>query len=54
MNETTPRDIPQRSRERAGRPPTPRWVKVLGGISLVLLLLFVLLHLSGHGFGDHH
>jgi hypothetical protein len=27
----------------------PRWVKVFGIIAMVLLLLFVVLHLSGHG-----
>ena len=32
---------------------TPRWVRVFGVIALLLLLLFVVLHLTGHGFGDH-
>ena len=27
----------------------PRWVKVFGIIAIVLVLLFVVLHLSGHG-----
>jgi hypothetical protein len=31
----------------------PRWVKVFGIIAIVLVLLFVVLHLSGHGFGGH-
>jgi hypothetical protein len=32
---------------------TPRWVKVFGLITLVLLLLFVVVHLAGGGFGAH-
>jgi hypothetical protein len=33
---------------------TPRWVKVFGGIALVLILLFVILILSGrHGPSRH-
>ena len=32
---------------------TPRWVKVFGLIALVLFLLFVILHLTGHGLGGH-
>ena len=36
------------------RPPaTPRWVKVFGIIVIVLVLLFVILHLTGRGFGGH-
>jgi hypothetical protein len=31
----------------------PRWVKVFGIIVIVLVLLFVVLHVSGHGFGGH-
>jgi len=31
----------------------PRWVKVFGIVAIVLVLLFVILHLSGHGFGGH-
>jgi hypothetical protein len=27
----------------------PRWVKVFGFIAVVVVLLFVVLHLSGHG-----
>jgi hypothetical protein len=53
MNETTSRDPPERSRERASRPATPLWVKLFGAIGLIVLLLFVLLHVSGHGFGGH-
>jgi hypothetical protein len=32
---------------------TPRWVKVFGIIAVVLLLLFVILHLTGGGLGGH-
>jgi ABC-type Fe3+ transport system permease subunit len=32
---------------------TPRWVKVFGAITIIALLLFVILHLTGHGFGGH-
>ena len=31
----------------------PRWVKVFGIIGIVMVLLVVLLHLTGHGFGSH-
>lgn len=29
-------------------PPTPRWVKVLGVVLLVLLVGFIVLHLTGN------
>ncbi len=32
---------------------TPRWVKVFGAVMVALVLLFVALHLTGHGFGSH-
>ena len=34
-------------------PNVPRWVKVFGIIFIVLVLLFVILHLMGLGFGGH-
>jgi hypothetical protein len=34
-------------------PPTPRWVKVFGGIAVVVLVVFVILHLVGGGPGRH-
>jgi hypothetical protein len=40
------------SREHGPVASTPRWVKVFGTISLILMLLFVLLHLPG-GLGQH-
>ena len=32
---------------------TPRWVYAFGIIALILVLAFVVLHLTGHGLGDH-
>lgn len=32
-------------------PSAPRWVKLFGIVALVLVLLFVILHLTGNGFG---
>ena len=32
---------------------TPRWAYVFGGAALVLVLLFVGLHLTGHALGNH-
>jgi len=34
-------------------PGTPRWVKVLGLISLALVVVFVAVHLAGGGFRHH-
>lgn len=31
--------------------PTPRWVRLFGLATLVLVVLFALLHLSGRGLG---
>ena len=43
--------------DRASPPSTPRWVKVFGIIAIVLVLLFVILHLTGNspfgGLGGH-
>ncbi|PYQ53808.1 MAG: hypothetical protein DMF78_08045 [Acidobacteria bacterium] len=32
---------------------TPRWVKVFAIVAVVLGLLFVIVHLAGHGLGNH-
>ena len=32
---------------------TPRWVKVFGIVAIVLVLLFVILHLTGGGVRRH-
>ena len=39
--------------DRGSTTGTPRWVKVFGIIFIVLVLLFVILELTGHGFGGH-
>ena len=39
--------------DRGSPPPTPFWVKALGIIAIVLVLLFVIMHLTGHGLGGH-
>ena len=41
------------SRALSLRTGAPRWVRVFGIIAVVLALLFVVLHLTGHGFGSH-
>ncbi|MEW9671587.1 hypothetical protein ABLT31_22395 [Ammoniphilus sp. 3BR4] len=38
--------------DRKSPPPTPRWVKVFGGIIIALFLLFVIMKLTGIG-GNH-
>lgn len=32
---------------------TPRWVLVFGGILIALVLIFLIVHLAGGGFGGH-
>jgi len=39
--------------ERTAPHTTPRWVKVFVIILIVLALLFVILHLTGHGMHGH-
>ena len=34
-------------------PGMPRWVKILTGIFIVLVILFIILHLMGFGLGGH-
>lgn len=34
-------------------PPAPRWVKVLGLIAIVIVVVFALLHIAGRGLGGH-
>ena len=38
---------------RRSTPGTPRWVKVFGIIIVGLVLLFAVLHLTGHGPMNH-
>ena len=40
-------------RDRGAIRGTPRWVKVFGIIVIGLILLFAVLHLSGHSPMDH-
>jgi len=40
--------------DREAPPRTPRWVKVFGIIAIILVLLFVILHLTGNGFSGLH
>ena len=51
-----PNSDPGSSRLRPDRqspPRTPRWVKVSAIVVVVLVVAFVILHLSGGGFGHH-
>jgi hypothetical protein len=32
---------------------TPRWVKVFGMVALFAVVLFVIMHFAGMGFGQH-
>ncbi len=51
--EETPKvDLPSSPDAGVGS-STPRWVKVVGIIVIVLVLLFVITHLAGGGFGAH-
>lgn len=34
-------------------PGMPRWVKVFGIVGLALVLIFAVLHLTGHAVGGH-
>jgi hypothetical protein len=38
---------------RRSTPGTPRWVKVFGIIAIILVLLLVTLHLTGHSPMNH-
>jgi hypothetical protein len=39
--------------DRGSPPGTPRWVKVFDIIAILLVLLFVILHLTGNNLGSH-
>lgn len=41
------------SPDRESPPPKPLWVKVFGIVGVILVLLFIVLHLTGNGFGGH-
>lgn len=44
---------PEVSGAKETGPATPRWVKIFALIALALLVLFVVVHLSGGGMGNH-
>jgi len=35
-------------------PKMPRWVKISGLAGLIFLIAFIVYHLTGHGFQQHH
>ena len=37
--------------ERKVAPATPRWVRIFRALGIFLVVLLVVLHLTGHGFG---
>ncbi|WP_406726280.1 hypothetical protein WJ438_18775 [Streptomyces sp. GD-15H] len=41
------------SRDPADEPGMPLWVKVSGGVVVVLVVLFLAVHLAGGGMGGH-
>ena len=49
----TPDDGARARSNREAITGTPRWVKVFVIVFIALALLFVILHLTGNGFGDH-
>ncbi|MCC6457975.1 MAG: hypothetical protein IT328_23675 [Caldilineaceae bacterium] len=48
-----PNDNDDVALDRTGVPSTPRWVYFFGIIALVVIVLFVILHLTGGGFRGH-
>lgn len=47
-------ETPETKSKRGSPPGTPRWVKVFGVIGIVLVLAFVIVHLTGGSpFGNH-
>jgi hypothetical protein len=56
MNENLDDHARREETPMANRPPypgAPRWVKALGIIAIVVILLFVIMLLAGHGPGRH-
>jgi hypothetical protein len=49
----TPNDDAGKGLPQRPNPGTPRWVKASGIVVAALVLVFVVLHLSRHGFGGH-
>lgn len=46
-----PNGEPKAAPGRATAGAMPRWVKLFAIVGVVLVVLFVVLHLTGHGFG---
>lgn len=44
---------PNNERDQDVAPSTPRWVYLFGIVALILVLLFVILHLTGGGMRMH-
>ena len=36
-----------------GAPPTPRWVKAFGVVIVILVLAFIVMHLTGNSLANH-
>lgn len=41
------------SEHDATPPPAPRWVKLLGLVAIVIVVVFAILHIAGRGLGGH-
>lgn len=41
-------DEHKKGKQRSAPPKAPGWVKVLGGIGVLLIVLFVAMHFTGH------
>lgn len=48
-----PGDDGQVGPRRGSAPGAPRWVKVFGIVAVLLVLLFIILHLTGNSIGGH-
>ena len=47
---TTDREAPAGA---GAPPPAPRWVKAFGVVIVILVLAFIVLHLTGNSLGNH-
>ena len=48
-----PGDDPAVGPDRESPPAMPTWVRVFGVVALILVLLFIVLHLTGHAPRGH-
>ena len=46
-------EVMSADRGKEAVPPMPRWVKLLGIAALLVIVVVVILHLTGNGFGSH-